>query len=677
MDVNQYMGMFLDEAREHLQALNRCILELEVSPENHQLLDEIFRSAHTLKGMSATMGFHDIAEITHEMENVLDLLRKGQQQVTSGIINLLFKCLDFLEQLVEAIVSGAAVQLDTVGLVTRLREAAAGKVADAKPAAVEAAVVPSAAETVMETSHVDLNEIDQHVIDVADQKGLNAFEITVTLSEGCLLKAARAYLVFNALEDFGDIIKSVPEVDEIEKDNFDKSFTVVLVSAEETDRIQQAVMAISEVEQVAVKGLAAGSPAAEKANAPVQAAAKEPGTEDTASSVVATTVVHKSKVSQTVRVDTDKLDSLLNLVGELVINKTRLDQIGSTHRLHDLVETIEAMDRITTDLQSVVMKVRMVPIGQVFNRFPRMVRDLARDLAKEINLVIEGEETELDRTVIDEIGDPLVHLLRNAIDHGVESPRERTAAGKPPAGEVRLVARQEGNNVVIEVIDNGKGMDSEVLKRKAVEKGLLTQVEADRLDQSEALKIVFLPGFSTAQAVTDVSGRGVGMDAVRSKIESLGGNVEVDTRLGQGSRFTIRLPLTLAIIQALLIALGEEKYAIPLSAIDSTIKVNMSDIKTIQNREVILLRGSVIPVVRLEHELQVPEKTGQENEELYIVIVQIGERRAGFLVDELIGQQEIVIKSMGTLLGGIRCIAGATILGDGQVALILDVAALM
>ncbi len=677
MDVNQYMGMFLDEAREHLQALNRCILELEVSPENHQLLDEIFRSAHTLKGMSATMGFHDIAEITHEMENVLDLLRKGQQQVTSGIIDLLFKCLDFLEQLVEAIVSGAAVQLDTVGLVTRLREAAAGKVADAKPAAVEAAVVPSAAETVMETSHVDLNEIDQHVIDVADQKGLNAFEITVTLSEGCLLKAARAYLVFNALEDFGDIIKSVPEVDEIEKDNFDKSFTVVLVSAEETDRIQQAVMAISEVEQVAVKGLAAGSPAAEKANAPVQAAAKEPGTEDTASSVVATTVVHKSKVSQTVRVDTDKLDSLLNLVGELVINKTRLDQIGSTHRLHDLVETIEAMDRITTDLQSVVMKVRMVPIGQVFNRFPRMVRDLARDLAKEINLVIEGEETELDRTVIDEIGDPLVHLLRNAIDHGVESPRERTAAGKPPAGEVRLVARQEGNNVVIEVIDNGKGMDSEVLKRKAVEKGLLTQVEADRLDQSEALKIVFLPGFSTAQAVTDVSGRGVGMDAVRSKIESLGGNVEVDTRLGQGSRFTIRLPLTLAIIQALLIALGEEKYAIPLSAIDSTIKVNMSDIKTIQNREVILLRGSVIPVVRLEHELQVPEKTGQENEELYIVIVQIGERRAGFLVDELIGQQEIVIKSMGTLLGGIRCIAGATILGDGQVALILDVAALM
>lgn len=678
MDVNQYMGMFLDESREHLQALNRCILELEVSPENHQLLDEIFRSAHTLKGMSATMGFHDIAEITHEMENVLDLLRKGQQQVTSGIIDLLFKCLDFLEQLVEAIVSDSAIQLDTVGLVAQLRDAAAGKISSAKPASVEpVAAAPSTVETVAETPQVDLNDVDQHVIDVADQKGLNAFEITVTLSEGCLLKAARAYLVFNALEDLGDIIKSVPEVDEIEKDNFDKSFTVVLVSAVDKEKIEEDVMSISEVEQVAVKGLSAGSHEEEKASTPVQPVMKDKETEDTASSVAAPATVHKSKVNQTVRVDTDKLDSLLNLVGELVITKTRLDQIGSTHRLHDLVETIEAMDRVTTDLQSVVMKVRMVPIGQVFNRFPRMVRDLARDLSKEINLVIEGEDTELDRTVIDEIGDPLVHLLRNAIDHGVESPQERIAAGKSAAGEVRLVARQEGNNVVIEVIDNGKGIDSEALKNKAVEKGLMSRAEADRLDQSEALKIIFMPGFSTAKTVTDVSGRGVGMDVVRSKIESLGGNVEVDTRLGQGSRLTIRLPLTLAIIQALLIALGEEKYAIPLSAIDSTIKVDINDIKTIQNREVILLRGSVIPVVRLEHELQVPKKAGDDNDELYIVIVQIGERRAGFLVDKLIGQQEIVIKSMGTLLGGIRCIAGATILGDGQVALILDVAALM
>lgn len=684
MDVNQYMGMFLDEAREHLQALNRCILELEENPENHQLLDEIFRSAHTLKGMSATMGFHDIAEITHEMENVLDMLRKGQLRVGSSIVDLLFTCLDFLEQLVEAIVSGSARKLDTEGLVKQLRDAAAGNIVNINAARDEAsAAVAVTTIEQNEAPNVDLNDVDTHVIHAANQKGLHTYEITVMLSEGCLLKAARAYLVFAALEDLGDIIKSVPDVTEIEQDNFERGFTVILVSGHAVNQIEQSIQAISEIEQVTVKPVEVQDIVEEQpqnqASASVVTTEKEKVSENVTSPspAAASAPVQKNKVNQTVRVDIDKLDTLLNLVGELVINKTRLDQIGSTHRLHDLVETIEAMDRITTDLQNVVMKVRMVPIGQVFNRFPRMIRDLARDLAKEINLVIEGEETELDRTVIDEIGDPLVHLLRNAIDHGIESPQERMAAGKSSMGEVRLVARQEGNNVVIEVIDNGKGIDGEALRNKAVEKGLMTRAEADRMDANEALRIIFLPGFSTAKEVTDVSGRGVGMDAVRSKIESLGGNVELDTRMGQGSRFTIRLPLTLAIIQALLITVGDEKYAIPLSTIDSTIRVSAGDIKTIQNREVILLRGSVIPIVRLERELQVPQNSDRDDDELYIVIVQIGEKRAGFIVDALIGQQEIVIKSMGKLLGGIRCIAGATILGDGQVALILDVGVLM
>lgn len=683
MDVNQYMGMFLDEAREHLQALNRCILELEANPEKHQLLDEIFRSAHTLKGMSATMGFHDIAEITHEMENILDILRKGQYQVTSAIIDLLFKCLDFLEQLVEAVASGSEVQLDTAGLVKQLRDTAAGNVIDIKPASkeVDEAAVTTRQQPQSEPSNVELDDVDIHVINAAIQNGLHIFQITVTVSEGCLLKAARAYLVFSALEEIGDIIKSIPDVPEIEKENFEREFTVVLISAKDAKEIEQTVLGISEIEQVTVKSVSVEEhihkELKNQAITPNVKLEKETASGENDQSSTAAATIHKSKINQTVRVDIDKLDNLLNLVGELVINKTRLDQIGTTHRLHDLVETIEAMDRITTDLQNVVMKVRMVPIGQVFNRFPRMVRDVARDLEKEINLVIEGEETELDRTVIDEIGDPLVHLLRNAIDHGVESPRERISAGKSSVGEVKLAARQEGNNVVIEVIDNGKGIDPETLKSKAVEKGLMTSAEAERLDTNEALSIIFLPGFSTAEEVTDVSGRGVGMDVVRSKIESLGGNVELDTRLGQGSRFTIRLPLTLAIIQALLITVGKEKYAIPLSTIDSTINVSAKDIKTIQNREVILLRGSVIPIVRLERELQVPKDFSEDTEELYIVIVQIGEKRAGFIVDTLIGQQEIVIKSMGKLLGGIRCIAGATILGDGQVALILDVGTLM
>jgi two-component system, chemotaxis family, sensor kinase CheA len=682
MDTNQYMGMFMDESREHLQALNRCLLELEAAPGNLQLLDEIFRSAHTLKGMSATMGFHDIAEITHEMENILDMLRKGQMRVTSGIVDLLFKCLDCLEQLVEGVAEGSVVHVDTAGLVVQIRTAAAGDISGLVLSSTEAAATVAEVEIVPDFQ-IPLNDVDYRTVSAAMQKGLHTYEIQVGLNETCLLKAARAYLVFSALEDMGDIIKSQPQVADIEKENFEKTFTILFVSGHDVNQIQQTILAISEVDKASIKAVEPSNckPHLELVKDTRQQASgaqevKEIETASAGSNGTANSI-HKNKVNQTVRVDIEKLDSLLNLVGELVINKTRLDQIGNTQRLPDLAETIESMDRITTDLQNVVMKVRMVPVSQVFNRFPRMIRDLARDLSKEINLVIEGEETELDRTVIDEIGDPLVHLLRNAIDHGVEMPQDRINAGKSSVGEVKLVARQEGNNVVIEVIDNGKGINPETLKNKAVEKGLMSRVEADRLDTNEAVRIVFLPGFSTAQAVTDVSGRGVGMDAVRSKIESLGGTVEVDTRLGQGSRFTIRLPLTLAIIQALLISVGDEKYAVPLGTIDSTIKIKANDRKTIQGREVILLRGNVIPIVRLAEQLQAPKSFSADDEELYVVIVQMGEKRAGFVVDTLIGQQEIVIKSLGKVLGMIRCIAGATILGDGQVALILDVGTFM
>jgi len=679
MDVNQYMGMFMDESREHLQTLNRCILELEATPEKLQILDEIFRSAHTLKGMSATMGFHDIAEITHEMENILDMLRKGKLAVTSSIVDTLFKCLDFLEQLVEAIAQGGSAKLDIAELVAQLRNIAVGKPVESSIAQLE--VAAAIAQPLEADNACVLNDFDRNNVAAAIQQGMHVFEITVTVSSDCLLKAARAYLAFAALDDMGNIIKTVPETTEIEKENFEDSFIVLLATDHEAEQIEHAVLNISEIAQVVIK------PVLVQVNVPTSvtsedaAVSKVEAPKDTnpnAEACELAPVQHqKNKVNHTVRVDIEKLDDLLNLVGELVINKTRLDQIGSTHNLPDLVETIEAMDRVTTDLQNVVMKVRMVPIGQVFNRFPRMIRDLARDLSKEINLVIQGEETELDRTVIDEIGDPLVHLLRNAIDHGIESPQERIAAGKPSIGEVKLVARQEGNSVVIEVIDNGKGINPDIMRDKAVEKGLLSRAEVDRMDNNEAVRIIFLPGFSTAAKLTDVSGRGVGMDVVRAKIESLGGTVEVDSRIDQGSRFTIRLPLTLAIIQALLITLGEEKYAIPLSTIDSTIRITASELKTIQNREVILLRDNVIPIVRLARELQVQQTVSEEEDELYIVIVQMGEKRAGFMVDTLVGQQEVVIKSMGKLLGGIRCIAGATILGDGQVALILDVGTLM
>lgn len=674
MDLDQYMGMFLEESREHLETLNRCVLELESEPNNLAVLDEIFRSAHTIKGMSATMGFTAIAELTHEMENILDLLRKGELKPNEEIIDTIFKCVDTLEQLIENVANGEDEPINVKPLQEKLNLLAkGGNLTASEPQAVEIA-----------KTEIELAEHEVTVIQNARAQGMQAYEIKVTLRENCLLKSARAYMVMTALDDFGEVIRSVPPVEELEKENFDFSFNVIVVTGAEADKIEQTLLGISEVESVAVTSLSIPARAVSATgNTKISKDVTKPSQVSQANKEPDNNNVHTSgadkkvRSAQSVRVDIEKLDSLLNLVGELVINKTRLEQIGLTHRLTDLVETIEQMDRVTTDLQAVVMKVRMVPVGQVFNRFPRMVRDLSKELNKEINLIIQGEETELDRTVIDEIGDPLVHLLRNAIDHGIEHPEERQAVGKNPVGEIRLIARHEGNNVIIMVEDDGKGINPDVIKQKAVSKNLITQADADKMDNNEAVRLVFLPGFSTAEVVTDVSGRGVGMDAVKNKIESLGGMVDVETKINAGSRFKIRLPLTLAIIQALLVKVCEEIYAIPLGSIDSTISITQHDIKTIQNQEVILLRGQIIPIIRLSKDLGIPENNQKQQEELFIVIVHMGDNKAGIVVDNLIGQQEIVIKSLGKLLAGIKVIAGATILGNGQVALILDIGSLL
>ncbi|MBC8016278.1 MAG: chemotaxis protein CheA [Sporomusaceae bacterium] len=669
MDTNQYMGMFLEECREHLQNLNSCILDLENSPDNLSVLGEIFRSAHTIKGMSATMGFTTIAELTHEMENILDMLRKSQLQATPDIINTIFKCVDTLEQLVESVATNSESSIDCKPLISKLKALAKGD-------PIEVPVVKKQAEMVAtQCSTIECSEAEQSVIKKAQGQGMQAYELHIYLREGCLLKSARSYMVMNALDEIGEVIRTIPTVDDLEKEKFDLSFQAIIVSGSDADKIQQIVLSISEIDKVIVVPCIVPDSSEIQEEQEVVKQINSPAIPVNAAATLSTAADKKNKSGQSVRVDIDKLDALLNLVGELVINKTRLEQIGLTHKLTDLVETIEQMDRVTTDLQSVVMKVRMVPVGQVFNRFPRMVRDLSHGLNKEINLIIQGEETELDRTVIDEIGDPLVHLLRNSIDHGIETPDERKAKGKNPIGEVRLIARHEGNNVIIMVEDDGKGINPEIIKGIAVKKGLITQAEADKMEANEAVKLVFLPGFSTAEVVTDVSGRGVGMDAVKNKIDSLGGMVDVETKVNEGSKFKIRLPLTLAIIQALLVNVSEEIYAIPLGSIDSTINIKSSDIKTVQNKEVILLRGQIIPIVRLANVLNIPETEPQD--ELFIVIVHIGELRAGIIVDNLIGQQEIVIKSLGKLLAGIKVIAGATILGNGQVALILDIASLI
>lgn len=683
MDTNQYMEMFLEESREHLQSLNDCLLELEQNPEDSSVLNEIFRSAHTIKGMSATMGFTAIAELTHEMENVLDLLRKEQLKANEDIVDTIFKCVDSLEQMVENVGDDDAVDHAAVTALTKKLNAIAN--GEAVPAVEEAK--PAADKANDDIFAVNLNETDRTVLQKAQASGLQAVEFIVSLSEGCLLKSARAYMVMNALDEVGEIIKTVPPVEDLEQEKFESSFQVIFVTGGEVQKAEELLLSISEIEKVETKILdihkllGTAEPAKAAPVKTVEKPAEKPAAkaEDKKAAPANNNAAHdkKLKSGQSVRVDIEKLDSLMNLVGELVINKTRLEQIGITHRLPELVETIEQMDRVTTDLQSVVMKVRMVPVGQVFNRFPRMVRDLAKELNKEINLTIEGEETELDRTVIDEIGDPLVHLIRNSLDHGVEHPDERVAKGKSRTGEVALIARHEGNNVIIMVTDDGKGINAEVIRRKAVEKGIVTQDEVNDMDDAEAVRLVFLPGFSTADVITDVSGRGVGMDVVRSKIEALGGVIDVETKIDEGSIFKIKLPLTLAIIQALLIKVQAETYAIPLGSIDSTINIVPDDIKTVQNREVILLRGQIIPIIRLGKMLNVPQVQEKSSDDLFVVVVHIGDRKCGVIVDNLIGQQEIVIKTLGKLLSGIKVISGATVLGNGQVALILDVGTLM
>ena len=710
METNQYMEMFLDESHEHLQSLNDGLLGLEDNAEDLSVLNEIFRNAHTLKGMSATMGYNKIAELTHEMEDVLDALRKEQIKIREDIIDTLFKCVDSLEQMIDNVANGDPEDLiDVSELVSKLSAILSGKAPaeGAAPAATAPATQP-AAETAPATQPAaapatqessggsgiesELSETEKTVIQQAEKDGMRGVHLTVTLAETCLLKSARSYMVMNALDEIGTVIRAIPPAEDLEQEKFERSFEVILVTAAEENAIVEAVTNISEIEKAETeiidlnkKPAPAPQPApppppppkpaasSAPANAPAsKPAAKPPAASKGGGNAAAT---KKSHASQSVRVDIEKLDTLMNLMGELVINKVRLEQIGQTHRLSELTETLEQMDRVTTDLQNIVMKVRMVPVSQVFNRFPRMVRDVTKELNKEINLTIEGEETELDRTVIDEIGDPIMHLLRNSLDHGVEMPDEREAKGKPRVGEVGLIARHEGNNVVIMVTDDGSGIDADKIRRKAVEKGLYTQEEVDKMDDQDAVRIIFLPGFSTAEKISDISGRGVGMDVVRSKIEALSGHVDVETHVNEGSVFKIKLPLTLAIIQAMLVKVQDEVYAIPLGSIDSTINIQPTDIKTVQNREVIVLRGEIIPIIRMEQTLFVPHL--KDSDELFVVVVHAGEAKAGIVVDKLIGQQEIVIKTLGNLFMGLKMFSGATILGEGRVALILDVATML
>ena len=695
MDVSQYLEIFIDETKEHLQSLNEQLLILEKEPENAETINEIFRAAHTLKGMSGTMGYKRMQSLTHNMENVFSEIRNGKMSVTADIVNTLFDGLDALESYLQNISSsgdeGTEEYAEIISKLDTFMKQGTGEASAIQKAPVKAEVKEKAVQgdaAKEKFRNFKFADYEAHAMEEALSSGQHVYGTTVYIQESCLLKAARAFLVFKTLEGMGTIIKSEPEVQDIEDEKFEYDFSLILLTKDSIADVKKAIMDVSEVDKAYISEIQKEEFMIPEVKEVVEEKKKEETKEVCAAPVAPVPTATKEKeqkkqpaqagkpvVNRSVRVDIEKLDDLMNLVSELIIAKNGLvssNNADDMSRNSGFGEQIEYLERITTNLHTSVMKVRMVPLESVVNRFPRMIRDLSKKLNKKMELTIIGEDTELDRTVIDEIGDPLLHLLRNAADHGLETNEERATLNKPEKGSIILNAFQEGNNVIIEVKDDGKGINAQKIKEKAINKGTITREQGDAMSDKEIIDLLFRPSFSTAEKISDVSGRGVGLDVVKTKIESLGGDVEVRTTVGQGSNFIIRLPLTLAIIQSLMVEIGHEKYAIPLGSIQTIEDVPVKDVKYVQTKEVIHLRGTVIPLIRLSEVLGADSSKGKD-ENLTVVIVTKGDKLAGFVVDNLIGQQEIVIKSIGKYINNSKMISGATILGDGEVALILDV----
>ncbi len=700
MDVSQYLSVFLDEAKEHLQSLNDNIMTLEQDPENEDCINEIFRSAHSMKGMAGTMGYTRMQNLTHDMEDVFSDVRGGKIKIKSADIDVLLQCLDAIQGYVDNITEnqdeGTEEHQNIIKALADIRNGTssggdAAPAAEAAPAADASAGGDAPAAGADGSSDYRAIKLDPSVkstLEEAVAQGKKIYGVTVHIQESCILKAARGFLVFKGLEEIGEIAVSDPTTQDIEDEKFDFTFSLIVITDESKEKVEEIVKAVSEVEgcecgefdlngaknaEEKEEAPAAAAPAAEAPKPAAAPAAQTPAAAPAAGGAGGKKPVGKPVVNRTVRVDIEKLDVLMNLVSELIIAKNSLISAANTSGVSNgnVNEQIEYLESVTTNLHESVMKVRMVPIESVLQKFPRMIRDLNKTLNKKMELTMTGEDTEMDRTVVDEIGDPLMHLIRNSADHGIESADLRAQRGKPEVGQIFLHAFQDGNSVVIEVGDDGNGIDAEAVKNKAIEKGVVTPEQAALLTEKQCVELLFHPGFSTAKQVSEISGRGVGLDVVKSKVESLSGEVTVRTKLGEGSTWVIRLPLTLAIIQALMVIIGEEKYAIPLDSIQSIEDVTPSDIKLVENKEVINLRGSVTPIIRLNEVLDT-ESTKSTDEDMVVVITRKGDQSYGLVIDELMGQQEIVIKPLGKYTAKCKLISGATILGDGEIALILD-----
>ncbi|AOZ93036.1 chemotaxis protein CheA [Paenibacillus crassostreae] len=660
--LSEYKEVFLEELAEQLQVMDEVILQLEQEGESEQIVQNLFRAAHTLKGSSAAMGYEEMKHLTHEMEHLLDQVRSKTLRVTGPLIDLLFQSLDGLKELQKDIMRADDAITDISECIRKL-QAFDKSSKEMKDVEVER----------MTNLEPELSLNTKLKMKEAEDQGLKVYWIRIQISPDCDIRGARFYVIHSNLCNLGEVLYSIPDIDKIEEQGSSSLEVQFLYAGEQSgEELQEMVAALTDVTNVKLESVTTETEGsvAEEIEMPEIHIERDHS--------------HKEiSKTPTIRVNVDRLDHLMNLVGELVIEHTRIDEVKRIQKRQYSDDSVEQLSqisdhlyRIISDLQDSVMKTRMLPIEQLFNRFPRMIRDLTRMLGKDIELAIGGKDTELDRTLIEEIADPLIHLIRNAVDHGIELPEQRELSGKVRKGTLQIRAAHEDNQVVIYVEDDGAGIDPEKMKNSAVSKGIVSPEEAELLSDKEAINLIFRPGFSTASVVSDVSGRGVGMDIVRSHIEKLNGLIDIETKLGQGTCFKIKLPLTLAIIIGLLVKLDDQTFIIPMSNIAEIVRTSYNDIARVRGQEVILLRNEIIPIVWLHDRFNLSRRK-RKNGIVQLVIVGSAEKRLALAVDELIGNQEVVIKSLGSYVGKVDGIAGSTILGNGKIALILEVSGII
>ncbi|NLI94166.1 MAG: chemotaxis protein CheA [Peptococcaceae bacterium] len=701
IDLEDFLEFFLLDSQEQVERLGSGLLQLERDGENIALVNELFRSAHSLKGASGTMGFTPIVELTHAAEDLLDKLRQGKMLVTNEIIDVLLAVTDKVKMMLAQVEQRVEITEEYSELKDQMHVLAeTGALSQTRTPVSKAAEVRRQTPT---QADFTLTAAERGIVDEALISGKAILQVEVLFAPNTLMKAVRAVMVIQRLEPLGRVVKILPSIEELEADTAER-FHLLFITVEPPEEIRADVLEVSEIMEVWIrhyslsdsfknhKDFSADSDFNSDFKANEQNENSTPGGEDkedgshplqqAAAQTAADAKDNAANQVHTIRVDTVRMDNLINLVGEMVITRTRLVKIGNDLKAQNrsdalidgLNETNVYLGRLMSDLQESVMRLRMVPVGTVFSRYPRLVRDFCRKTGKKIELVIKGEETELDKTVIEMIGDPLTHIIRNSVDHGIEAPEERIAAGKPEVGTITLDAYHEGNHIAITVSDDGAGLDIEKIYKKALEKGLIG--DREEMSEKDITNLIFLPGFSTADKVTDMSGRGVGMDVVKKALNNLGGLIDIKTRRGEGTSFIIRLPLTLAIIQALLVEVGQEIYAVPLSSVIETLLVKTNEIKTVGGLPMVQLRGNTLPLISLKEKFDLHDENKIQNE-VFVVVVGLGDKVIGLIVDELQGQQEIVIKTLGDYLNGLPGIAGATILGDGKVTLILDIGSLI